>query len=97
MPAKKAGGGLYKRYAELGRIVLISYGPDAGKLATIVDIVDHTSVRSCYLRQSAVSRVAASRQARFARQRARSRARPPVRPPASAPPCLLAALGGADG
>jgi ribosomal protein L14E/L6E/L27E len=37
---------LYKRFAEIGRVVLINYGPDAGKLATIVDIVDHTQVRS---------------------------------------------------
>ncbi|KAI9179227.1 hypothetical protein H9P43_005890 [Blastocladiella emersonii ATCC 22665] len=26
---------------QVGRVVLINYGPDAGKIATIVDIVDH--------------------------------------------------------
>eukprot|EP00558_Chaetoceros_sp_UNC1202_P004636 CAMPEP_0197239124 /NCGR_PEP_ID=MMETSP1429-20130617/5633_1 /TAXON_ID=49237 /ORGANISM="Chaetoceros sp., Strain UNC1202" /LENGTH=134 /DNA_ID=CAMNT_0042698469 /DNA_START=44 /DNA_END=448 /DNA_ORIENTATION=- len=31
---------VFKRYVEVGRIVLINYGPDAGKLATIIDIVD---------------------------------------------------------
>lgn len=36
---------LYKRFAEVGRVVLIQYGPDVGKLATIVDIVDQNRVR----------------------------------------------------
>ncbi|GFH54200.1 ribosomal L14e-domain-containing protein [Chaetoceros tenuissimus] len=31
---------VFKRYVEVGRVVLVNYGPDAGKLATIVDIVD---------------------------------------------------------
>ena len=31
---------LFKRFVEIGRVVLISYGPDAGKLATIVDVID---------------------------------------------------------
>lgn len=31
---------VFKRYVEVGRVVLINYGPDAGKLATIIDIVD---------------------------------------------------------
>jgi large subunit ribosomal protein L14e len=30
----------FKRFVEVGRVVLINYGPDAGKLATIVDVVD---------------------------------------------------------
>jgi large subunit ribosomal protein L14e len=30
----------FKRYMEVGRVVLINYGPDAGKLATVIDIVD---------------------------------------------------------
>jgi len=42
MPAKD----LYTRFAEIGRIVLIQYGPDAGKLATIVDVVDQNKVRA---------------------------------------------------
>jgi len=33
--------GLFKRFAQIGRVVLVQYGPDAGKLATIIDIVDH--------------------------------------------------------
>uniref|UniRef100_A0A6U0GYB4 Large ribosomal subunit protein eL14 domain-containing protein n=1 Tax=Helicotheca tamesis TaxID=374047 RepID=A0A6U0GYB4_9STRA len=32
--------GVFTRYVEIGRVVLINYGPDAGKLATIIDIVD---------------------------------------------------------
>ena len=31
---------VFKRYVEVGRVVLINYGPDEGKLATIIDIVD---------------------------------------------------------
>ena len=30
----------FTRFVEVGRIVLINYGPEAGKLATIIDIVD---------------------------------------------------------
>lgn len=41
MPAAKK---LFQRFVEIGRIVLIQYGPDAGKLATIVDIVDQNRV-----------------------------------------------------
>lgn len=38
---------LYKRFAEVGRVVLIQYGPEAGKLATIVDLIDQSRVRRC--------------------------------------------------
>lgn len=31
---------VFNRYVEIGRVVLINYGPDAGKLATIIDVVD---------------------------------------------------------
>ncbi|KAF9436632.1 hypothetical protein BGZ76_003429 [Entomortierella beljakovae] len=31
----------FQRVVEIGRVVLINYGPDAGKLAVIVDIIDH--------------------------------------------------------
>jgi len=31
---------VFKRYVEVGRVVLINFGPDSGKLATIIDIVD---------------------------------------------------------
>jgi large subunit ribosomal protein L14e len=30
----------FRRYVEIGRIVLVNYGPDYGKLATIIDILD---------------------------------------------------------
>lgn len=30
----------FKRYMEVGRVVFINYGPEAGKLATVIDIVD---------------------------------------------------------
>ena len=30
----------YSRFVEVGRVALINYGPDAGKLCTIVDVVD---------------------------------------------------------
>ena len=35
---------LFKRFVEIGRVVLISYGPDAGKVATIVDVIDQNRV-----------------------------------------------------
>ena len=35
---------LYKRFAEVGRVVLIQFGPNVGKLATIIDIVDQNRV-----------------------------------------------------
>jgi large subunit ribosomal protein L14e len=31
---------VFKRHVEVGRIVLVTYGPEAGKLATIIDVVD---------------------------------------------------------
>mmetsp|Transcript_21077 Transcript_21077/g.25045 ORF Transcript_21077/g.25045 Transcript_21077/m.25045 type:complete len:135 (+) Transcript_21077:128-532(+) len=31
---------VFTRYVEVGRVVLINYGPEEGKLATIIDIVD---------------------------------------------------------
>jgi large subunit ribosomal protein L14e len=31
---------VFKRYVEVGRVVLINYGPNKGQLATIIDIVD---------------------------------------------------------
>ncbi|KAG0169650.1 hypothetical protein DFQ28_005900 [Apophysomyces sp. BC1034] len=33
--------GSFKRQVEVGRVAIINYGPDAGKLAVIVEIVDH--------------------------------------------------------
>lgn len=30
----------FKRYMEVGRVVLINYGPEKGKLAVVIDIVD---------------------------------------------------------
>jgi len=32
-----------RRFAEIGRVCLINYGPSAGKLCTIIDIVDANS------------------------------------------------------
>ncbi|SCZ93337.1 BZ3500_MvSof-1268-A1-R1_Chr6-2g08617 [Microbotryum saponariae] len=39
----------FKRYVEVGRVVLLSEGPQAGKLATIVEIIDHNRVRTASL------------------------------------------------
>ena len=30
----------FKRFMEVGRVVLINYGPDKGKLAVVIDVVD---------------------------------------------------------
>eukprot|EP01125_Pyxidicula_operculata_P000081 TRINITY_DN10118_c0_g1_i1.p1 TRINITY_DN10118_c0_g1~~TRINITY_DN10118_c0_g1_i1.p1 ORF type:complete len:159 (+),score=44.25 TRINITY_DN10118_c0_g1_i1:58-534(+) len=32
----------FRRFVQLGRVVLINYGPDAGKLAVIVDVIDQS-------------------------------------------------------
>ena len=34
----------FSRFVELGRIVMITYGPDQNKLATIVDVIDNNRV-----------------------------------------------------
>ena len=31
---------VFNRFVEVGRVVYINYGPETGKLATIIDIVD---------------------------------------------------------
>lgn len=42
-PAKQKTG-LFKKFVEIGRVARINYGPDAGKLCTIIDVVDHNRV-----------------------------------------------------
>jgi hypothetical protein len=37
---------LYNRYVQIGRVVVVNYGPEAGKLATIIDVVDQNRVRA---------------------------------------------------
>lgn len=39
----------FKRFVEVGRVVLLNDGPSAGKLATIVEIIDHNRVRALAL------------------------------------------------
>jgi len=34
----------FTRYVELGRVCLINYGPDAGKLCTIVNVIDNNRI-----------------------------------------------------
>lgn len=35
---------VFTRFAQVGRVVVITYGPDAGKYAVIVDIIDQSRV-----------------------------------------------------
>ena len=35
---------VFTRFVEVGRVALISYGPDEGKLCTIVNVIDHNRV-----------------------------------------------------
>ena len=35
---------IFTRYVQIGRVVLITYGPDEGKLAVILDVVDANQV-----------------------------------------------------
>lgn len=37
---------LFTRFVEIGRVVLVNYGPDSGKLATVIDVVDGNKVRA---------------------------------------------------
>jgi large subunit ribosomal protein L14e len=43
--SKSQGNLAFKRYVEVGRVVLINQGEFAGKLAVIVEIIDHNKVR----------------------------------------------------
>jgi hypothetical protein len=36
----------FKRYVEIGRVALVNYGEDYGKLVVISDVVDQNRVRS---------------------------------------------------
>ncbi|KAJ3189977.1 60S ribosomal protein L14 [Gaertneriomyces sp. JEL0708] len=38
------GSAVFNRFVEVGRVVMITYGPDAGKLAVVVEIIDHGRV-----------------------------------------------------
>ena len=35
----------FTRFVEIGRVCLINYGPDTGKLCTILDVQDKNKVR----------------------------------------------------
>lgn len=39
----------FKRFVEVGRVVLVNEGPSAGKLAVIAEIIDHNRVRLQHL------------------------------------------------
>merc|ERR1712151_54421 len=43
-PAPRRSPAMFKRFVEPGRLALITYGPCAGKMCTIVDIVDQKKV-----------------------------------------------------
>ncbi len=38
----------FKRYVEIGRVALVNYGEDYGKLLVITDVVDQNRVRNSY-------------------------------------------------
>ncbi|KAF9309554.1 hypothetical protein BG003_009620 [Podila horticola] len=40
-PTSLARTPTFQRVVEIGRVVMVNFGPDAGKLAVIVDIIDH--------------------------------------------------------
>lgn len=42
----------FSRYVEIGRVALISYGPEYGKLVVITDVVDQNRVRTFKLWQN---------------------------------------------
>jgi ribosomal protein L14E/L6E/L27E len=40
---------VFSRYVEIGRVCLITNGPESGKLCVIVDVVDGETSESCVL------------------------------------------------
>ena len=79
----------FSRLAEIGRVVLVNYGPETGKLLVITDIVDQNRVSA---RGSSVERRPAGCQywrsmachttsRVFSRLQSRPRAAPPCRRP----------------
>ncbi|KAJ0092678.1 hypothetical protein Patl1_25627 [Pistacia atlantica] len=45
----------FKRYVEIGRVALVNYGKDYGRLVVIVDIIDQNRVSFCFLFSLCVS------------------------------------------
>jgi large subunit ribosomal protein L14e len=45
---------VFRRYVEVGRVVLINFGPHEGKLATIIDVVDQNRVSLAQARTAAL-------------------------------------------
>ncbi|KAA0148868.1 hypothetical protein FNF29_06342 [Cafeteria roenbergensis] len=43
-PVPSAKMTAFRRFVQVGRVVLVNYGPDEGKLAVIVDVVDQSRV-----------------------------------------------------
>uniref|UniRef100_A0A7S2B0T1 Large ribosomal subunit protein eL14 domain-containing protein n=1 Tax=Alexandrium andersonii TaxID=327968 RepID=A0A7S2B0T1_9DINO len=43
-PSPKAAMAMFKRFVEPGRLAVVTYGPCAGKMCTIIDIVDQQRV-----------------------------------------------------
>ena len=58
----------FKRYVEIGRIALVNYGPDCGKLVVISDVVDQNRVSVLVLCEAVSSQAGAC----AARQRRRA-------------------------
>ena len=48
----------FKRYVEVGRVVLVGEGPSAGQLAVIVEVIDHNRVSSHYMHNYSISDIA---------------------------------------
>lgn len=48
------------RFVEIGRVVLVNKGPDAGKLATIVEIIDHKRVSTPILDDVRLSKISST-------------------------------------
>lgn len=57
----------FSRYVEIGRVALVSYGAEYGKLVVIVDVVDQNRVSFGALKfATGVTMAASSQQGRFA-------------------------------
>lgn len=46
---------VFKRFVEIGRVAYVSFGPHAGKLVVIVDVIDQNRVRALQLKKLTIT------------------------------------------
>lgn len=66
--------GAFTRFVEVGRVVMINFGKLEGKLAVIVDLVDHNKVRGISARAASRASIWSETRRSAAMRRARAAA-----------------------